>query len=94
MLVIVPGDRLPLERGYLPARQWLALSETEKERFFTFQIGDVLVWGDCPFEWGLQNPLRNLAGQYDGVTSLKVSSAGGNPEWVFPLGTGRNLKGR
>lgn len=72
VLVIVPGDRLPLERGYLPARQWLALSETEKERFFTFQIGDVLVWGDCPFEWGLQNPLRNLAGQYDGVTSLKV----------------------
>ena len=70
VLVLVPGDRLPEGRSYLPPRQWLALSDTEKERFITFQIGDVLVWGECPFLWSPQNPLRELAKQYDRMASL------------------------
>lgn len=42
-LILVPGDRLPADRSYLPPRQWLALPKEEKKQFFTFQIGDVLV---------------------------------------------------
>ena len=34
-LILVPGDRLPADRSYLPPRQWLALPKEEKEQFFT-----------------------------------------------------------
>ena len=30
-LILVPGDRLPADRSYLPPRQWLALPKEEKK---------------------------------------------------------------
>ena len=57
----------------------------EKKQFFTFQIGDVLVRGDCPFIWSEQNPLRELAQTYDHLASLrtirKVEKPGGFSHW-------------
>lgn len=84
-LILVPGDRLPADRSYLPPRQWLALPKEEKKQFFTFQIGDVLVRGDCPFIWSEQNPLRELVQTYDHLASLrttrKVEKPGGFSHW-------------
>ncbi|MDD3193910.1 MAG: hypothetical protein PHE47_08750 [Oscillospiraceae bacterium] len=70
--VLVPGGKLPAGRTYLPPKQWRALPAAEKEIYFTFQIGDVLAAGNCPFQWGEQNPLRELVRQYDQTASLRL----------------------
>lgn len=92
-LILVPGDRLPADRSYLPPRQWLALPKEEKKQFFTFQIGDVLVRGDCPFIWSEQNPLRELVQTYDHLASLRTIRKVEKPA-DFLTGSWREFKRR
>ena len=57
----------------------------KEARYNAFQIGDVLVRGDCPFIWSEQNPLRELVQTYDHLASLrtirKVEKPGGFSHW-------------
>lgn len=70
--VLVPDTAILEGRKYLPPKSWQILDLQEKEKYFTLQIGDVLVFGECPYLWSPQNPLRELARQYDETASIRL----------------------
>ncbi len=82
--VLIPGTAVSGERAYLPPKAWRLLEPQERAAYFTFQIGDLLVFGDCPYRWDPQTPIRR-DGQHP------ADSAGGCAVGVFPLGAGGGL---
>ena len=70
--VLIPGTAVSGERAYLPPKAWRLLEPQERAAYFTCQIGDLLVFGDCPYRWDPQTPLRELTRQYDETASIRL----------------------
>lgn len=70
--ILIPGAAAPVDKDYLPPKACRELDSREREKYFTFQIGDLLVFGDCPYRWNPQKPLRELTRQYDETASIRL----------------------
>lgn len=70
--ILIPGAAAYGGKAYLLPKVWQGLDSREREQFFTFQIGDLLVFGDCPYRWDPQTPLRELTRQYDETASIRL----------------------
>lgn len=83
--ILIPSAALIGGKVYLPPKSWRALGLREREDSFTFQIGDLLVFGDCPYQWNPQNPLRELVRQHDETASVcsirRVITPSGFSHW-------------
>lgn len=40
--------RIPKDSRYLPYHEWAKKTEEERELYFTFSLGDIVVKGECP----------------------------------------------
>jgi hypothetical protein len=56
-------------KTYIDPKSWAKLSETDKDKYFTFSNTDFIVKGECAFDWGLTNPITNLT-KIDNVATI------------------------
>lgn len=56
-------------KTYLEPKSWIKLSETDKDKYFTFSNTDFIVKGECAFDWSLTNPITNLT-KLDNVATI------------------------
>lgn len=70
-LVLIPQEGLPKDKSFLPPQKWLLLPTEDKERFFTFQIGDLLVRGEGLPEQDGQDSLEPQVRRSGQTTTLR-----------------------
>lgn len=58
------------EKIYIEPKAWSRLSETEKDKYFTFKATDKIVKGECDFEFIGSNTVKNLENSYDDVVTI------------------------
>ena len=58
-------------KQYIEPHAWLILSDTDRDKYFTFQKLDFAVKGECSYEFNsTTNPIANLNKNYDNVCSI------------------------
>ena len=57
------------DKQYIEPHAWLLLADTERDNYFTFQMLDFVVKGECGFEFNTTNPITRLK-EYDNVCSI------------------------
>ena len=92
-LILVPGDRLPADRSYLPPRQWLALPKEEKKAVFYLSNRRCVGEGRLPL---YLERAKSITGTGSDIRSFGQSAdhpEGGEARRIFSLGVGGSLKG-
>jgi len=56
-------------KTYLEPKAWIRLSETDKDKYFTFSSTDLIVKGECTYDWSSTNPITNLT-KLDNVATI------------------------
>ncbi len=84
--VLIPKDGIK-EKNYVGQSEWKNLLDAQRAGCFTFQIGDLIVQGNCPYEYGANTPLRDFLSQFDQVASItgvqSVDAPGSLSHWVL-----------
>lgn len=75
-------------KTYLEPKAWSKLSETDKDKYFTFAATDRIVKGISSYEWSLTNTITNLDKMDNVATimSIVVNDNGSNRLRHFQLG--------
>lgn len=73
-------------KTYIEPKAWNRLSDLERDKYFTFQLGDRIVKGECDF-----NPINSITqlSSYDNVVSImsiKVNDLGSKAMQHFAIG--------
>ena len=85
--------RIPLNnnfegKSYIDAKAWLKLLETDRDKYFTLQIGDKVVKGECSYEFSSTNLITNLD-TFDNVITImstKVNNYGSKMMQHYAVG--------
>lgn len=85
--------RIPLSnnfegKSYIEPKAWSKLLETDRDNYFTIQIGDKVVKGECSYEFSATNLITNLD-SFDNVVTImsaKVNNYGSKAMQHYAIG--------
>lgn len=81
--------RIPESERYRPYAEWMKLSDTNRKRFFTLRVDDIVVYGSCPESIG-EIAAAQLLVRYK-PDAFRVTAVSDNT--TFPIGKHYRLGG-
>jgi hypothetical protein len=76
------------DKTYISPKDWLRLTDSDRDKYFTFQTGDRIVKGECAYEFSNTNLITKLDAYDNAVSimSIKINDYGSKSLQHYMIG--------